>query len=194
LRAWQTQGIAPKLLSVNVSALQLRTSNDLEKNIADSLARHEIAPELLELEITESVLMEVTQQHNDCFERLGRLGVKIAIDDFGTGYSSLHYLTTYRVNRLKIAQQLVSRADSDSRNASVVRAAVRLARDLAIDCIAEGVETEAQAEFLLSAGCQYAQGYHFHRPVDAEHAAEVLRQGRTGLELGSRQALKSTAA
>ncbi len=144
LRAWQAQGIAPEAA---IGQRFRAAASHIErpgKNIADSLARYEIAPQLLELEITESVLMEVTQQHNDCFERLVRLGVKIAIDDFGTGYSSLHYLTTYRVNRLKIAQQLVSRADSDSRNASVVRAAVRLARDLAIDCIAEGVETEAQ--------------------------------------------------
>ena len=194
LKSWQIQGIAPKLISVNVSALQLRTSNDLERDIADSLARHGIAPELLELELTESVLMEVTQQHNDGFERLGRLGVRIAIDDFGTGYSSLHYLTTYQVNRLKIAQQLVAKVDSDSRNATVVRAAVRLARDLDIECIAEGVETEAQAKFLLSAGCKYAQGYYFSRPVEANRAAEVLRQGRTGLGRGPRHIPKTTAA
>jgi diguanylate cyclase (GGDEF)-like protein len=194
LQLWQSQGIAPKLVAVNVSALQLRASNDLEGNIADSLKRHGITAELLELELTESVLMEVTQQHNDCFERLVRLGVRIAIDDFGTGYSSLHYLTAYRVNRLKIAQQLVSKADSDPRNASVVRAAIGLAQDLAIDCIAEGVETQAQAEFLLSAGCRYAQGYHFSMPVDAKRAAEMLRQGRIGPERPPRPVLKSTAA
>jgi diguanylate cyclase len=194
MKAWQTQGIAPKLLSVNVSAVQFRASTDLERNIAESLARHRIAPDLLELELTESVLMEVAQQHSDCFERLRRLGVKIAIDDFGTGYSSLHYLTSYRVNRLKIAQQLVSKVDSDSRNATVVRAAVRLARDLDIECIAEGVETEAQGEFLLSAGCEYAQGYYFSRPVNVQRAAEILREGRTGLGQRPRQILETTAA
>ena len=193
LKAWQAQGIAPKLISVNVSALQLRTSTDLERNIADSLARHGIAPDLLELELTESVLMEVAQQNSDCFEWLRRLGVRIAIDDFGTGYSSLHYLTTYRVNRLKIAQELVSKVDSDSRNATVVRAAIRLARDLDIECIAEGVETEAQAKFLLAAGCEYAQGYYFNRPVDAERAAVILRQGRTGLGRGPLRVPKTTA-
>jgi diguanylate cyclase (GGDEF)-like protein len=178
MKEWIAQGIAPKLIAVNVSALQFRVSSDLERNIADSLAKHGIAPELLEL--TESALMEAAQQHSACFDRLRRLGVRIAIDDFGTGYSSLHYLTTYRVNQVKIAQQLVSRVDSDSRNATVVRAAVRLARDLDIGCIAEGVESEAQAEFLLAAGCDYAQGYYFSRPVNAGRAAEVLRQGGAG--------------
>jgi EAL domain-containing protein (putative c-di-GMP-specific phosphodiesterase class I) len=193
MREWIAQGIAPKLMAVNVSALQFRVSSDLERNIADSLAKYGIAPELLELELTESVLMEAAQQHSDCFDRLRRLGVRIAIDDFGTGYSSLHYLTTYRVNQVKIAQQLVSRVDSDSRNATVVRAAVRLARDLDIGCIAEGVESEAQAEFLLAAGCDYAQGYYFSRPVNAKRAAEVLRQGGAGPARPLR-VVKTTAA
>ena len=140
MKEWAAQDIAPKLMAVNVSGLQFRVSSDLERNIADSLAKYGIAPELLELELTELVLMEAAQQHSDCFDRSRRLGVRIAIDDFGTGYSSLHYLTTYRVNQVKIAQQLVSRVDSDFRNATVVRAAVRLARDLDIGCIAEGVE------------------------------------------------------
>ena len=194
MKEWQAQGLTPKLMSVNVSGLQLRVSSDLERNIADSLARHGIAPSLLELELTESVLMEAVQQHSDCFDRLRRLGVRIAIDDFGTGYSSLHYLTTYRVNQVKIAQQLMSKVDSDSRNATVVRAAVGLAHDLGIGCIAEGVETEAQVKFLLSAGCEYAQGYYFSHPVDAQRAAKMLREGRAGLGRGRLSVLKTSAA
>jgi diguanylate cyclase (GGDEF)-like protein len=194
MKEWQTRGIAPKLISVNVSALQFRVASDLERNIADSLARHGLVPDVLELELTESVLMEAVQQHSDCFDRLRRLGVRIAIDDFGTGYSSLHYLTAYRVNQVKIAQQLVSRVDSDSRNATVVRAAVRLACDLDIGCIAEGVETEAQAKFLLSAGCEYAQGYYFSRPVDAKRAAKLLEQGTAGVGRGPLRVVKTTAA
>jgi EAL domain-containing protein (putative c-di-GMP-specific phosphodiesterase class I) len=194
MKEWQTQDIAPRFVSVNVSALQFRVSSDLERNIADSLAKYGIAPERLELELTESVLMEAAQQHGECFDRLRRLGVRIAIDDFGTGYSSLHYLTTYRVNQVKIAQQLVSKVDSDSRNATVVRAAIRLASDLDIECIAEGVETEAQAEFLLSAGCRYAQGYHFSRPVDVMRAATLLQQGRAGFGRGPLRVVKTTAA
>ncbi|MBX9841432.1 MAG: EAL domain-containing protein [Xanthobacteraceae bacterium] len=193
MREWIGQGIAPKRIAVNVSALQFRILSDLERNIADSLARHGVAPELLELELTESVLMEAVRQHSDCFDRLRQLGVRIAIDDFGTGYSSLHYLTTYRVNQVKIAQQLVSKVDSDSRNGTVVRAAVRLARDLDIGCIAEGVESEAQAKFLLAAGCDYAQGYYFSRPADARRAADLLRKGGVGPARPLR-VVKTTAA
>jgi diguanylate cyclase (GGDEF)-like protein len=175
---WQGQGIAPDVLAVNFSALQFKGSSELDREIAETLAKWGIEPSRMEVELTESVLMEVTQQHNDCLGRLQQLGVRIAIDDFGTGYSSLNYLTTYPVNRLKIAQQLVFRVDSDARNATVVRAAIRLAHDLGIECIAEGVETQAQAKFLMSAGCERGQGYFFSRPVDASRATVLLQQGR----------------
>jgi diguanylate cyclase (GGDEF)-like protein len=178
LALWQGQGIAPDVLAVNFSALQFKGSSDLDREIAETLAKWGIEPSRMEVELTESVLMEVTQQHNDCLGRLQLLGVRIAIDDFGTGYSSLNYLTTYPVNRLKIAQQLVFRVDSDARNATVVRAAIRLAHDLGIECIAEGVETPAQAKFLISAGCERGQGYFFSRPVDASRATLLLQQGR----------------
>ncbi len=125
--------------------------------------------------------MDMTQKHGDVLERLRHLGVRVAIDDFGTGYSSLKYLTMYPVNRLKIAQDLILGVTSDSRNATVVRAAIRLAQELGVEVIAEGVETEAQAKFLLSAGCAYAQGYYFNRPVNAARATELLRQGKLKL-------------
>jgi EAL domain-containing protein (putative c-di-GMP-specific phosphodiesterase class I) len=132
---------------------------------------------MMEMELTESVLMEVTQQHSESLQRFRRLGLQIAIDDFGTGYSSLTYLTNYPVNRLKIAQELVFGVTDDARNATVVRAAIRLAAELGIEVIAEGVETSAQAEFLLSAGCEHAQGYYFSRPLNAPRVTELLRLG-----------------
>jgi diguanylate cyclase (GGDEF)-like protein len=178
LAAWQAQGIAPKLVAVNFSAVQFKSASDLEQEIADILGRHAVDPATVEIELTESVLMEVAQQHSATFERLRRLGVRIAIDDFGTGYSSLNYLTAYPVNRLKIAQELVFKVDRDFRHDTVVRAAVRLAHELGIECIAEGVETEAQARFLVAAGCEHGQGYHFSRPVAAGRATELLRRGR----------------
>jgi diguanylate cyclase (GGDEF)-like protein len=177
-KQWHDQGIAPQVLAVNVSGVQLKRATDLEDDIAASLARWGIKSGDIEVELTETVLMEVTQKHGDALERLRQLGVRIAIDDFGTGYSSLKYLTIYPVNRLKIAQELVFRVTSDARNATVVRAAIRLAQELGIEVIAEGVETEAQANFLISAGCAYAQGYYFSRPVNAERATELLRQGK----------------
>jgi diguanylate cyclase (GGDEF)-like protein len=175
LNSWDAEGIAPDVVAVNISAIQCKRSG-LERDIAESLARWRINPGKMELELTESVLMEVTQQNRDVIERLQKLGLKIAIDDFGTGYSSLNYLTTYPVDRLKVAQELVFRVTTCSRNATVVQTAIRLAQELGIALIAEGVETEAQARFLISAGCGSAQGYYFSPPVSAERATELLRQ------------------
>ena len=121
--------------------------------------------------------MEASEKHAETFDRLRKTGLRIAIDDFGTGYSSLKYLTVFPVNRLKIAQELVFRVTDDLRNATVVKAAIRLAQELDIAVIAEGVETDAQAQFLLAAGCENAQGYHYSRPVSAEAATLLLRQG-----------------
>ena len=177
LRAWQDAGIAPELVGVNFSALHFKGSADLDREVAASLGKWGIAPDMIEIELTESVLMDITQQHNDRFERLRRLGVRIAIDDFGTGYSSLSYLANYPINRVKIAQELMFSVDTDARSATVVRAAVRLAHELGIDIVAEGVETEGQEKFLLSAGCEHGQGYYFSRPVDAARADELLRSG-----------------
>jgi diguanylate cyclase (GGDEF)-like protein len=160
LRSWQDGSLAPQRLGVNVSALQLKGSADLVREVAASLDKWSIAPAMIEIELTESVLMDITQQHNDRLERLRQLGVRIAIDDFGTGYSSLSYLANYPINRVKIAQELVFGVDADSRSATVVRAAIRLAHELGIEIIAEGVETEGQAKFLLSAGCEHGQGYY----------------------------------
>ena len=176
-KAWLEQGIAPRSVAVNISALQFRAAGDLENDIAASLTNWRLPAGMMEIELTELVLMEATQHHTECLKRLRNLGLTIAIDDFGTGYSSLSYLTAYPVDRLKIAQELMFRVDTDSRNATVVRAAIHLARELGFDIVAEGVETEAQAQFLLAAGCVHAQGYYFARPANAERTTQLLRQG-----------------
>jgi diguanylate cyclase (GGDEF)-like protein len=174
-RAWQDQGIAPLTVAVNISAIQCKHP-DLEQEIAGSLRRWGIRPGGMEVELTETVLMEVTQQHCDVIDQLRKLGLKIAIDDFGTGYSSLNYLTNYLVDRMKIAQELIFSVTTNSRHAKVVRAAIGLAHDLGVEVIAEGVESEAQAAFLKSENCQHAQGYLFSRPIPAEAATALLRQ------------------
>jgi diguanylate cyclase (GGDEF)-like protein len=173
---WQKQGIAPQLLGVNFSAVQFKNAAELEREIDKSLRRWSVEPRHIEIELTETMLMHVSEQYGDILERLRRKGLQIALDDFGTGYSSLTYLTAYPVNRLKIAQQLVFGVASDRRNATVVRAAIRLAHELGIDLIAEGIESAEQAKFLLSEGCEVAQGYHFSRPLDAASATELLRK------------------
>jgi diguanylate cyclase (GGDEF)-like protein len=194
LRAWDDAGIAPNLMGVNFSALQLKGSAELDREVSACLGKWRIAPDMIEIELTESVLMEITQQHNDRFERLRQLGVRIAIDDFGTGYSSLSYLANYPINRVKIAQELVFAVDTEPRSAAVVRAAIGLAHELGIDLIAEGVENEGQERFLLSAGCEYGQGYYFSRPVNAKRAAELLRLGSIAPLRKSLRLVENTAA
>jgi diguanylate cyclase (GGDEF)-like protein len=193
-RQWHDQRVAPRLLAVNISAAQFKGPTELDVEVGACLKKWGMAAGDVELELTESVLMEVTQKQSDSFGRLRELGVRIAIDDFGTGYSSLKYLARYPVNRLKVAQELVMRVTTDARNATVVRAAVRLAHELGIEVIAEGVETEAQALFLVSAGCEHAQGYHFSRPVDAECATALLRRGKIDPDARLLRTTKSSAA
>jgi diguanylate cyclase len=178
LREWQDAGIAPELVGVNYSALHFKASADLADEVGGSLDEWGVPAGMIEIELTESVLMEITQQHDARLQRLRQLGVRIALDDFGTGYSSLSYLANYPISRVKIAQELVAGVEADGRSATVVRAAIRLARELGIDIIAEGIETEGQGKFLLSAGCEHGQGFYFSRPVDAGRAAELLRAGQ----------------
>jgi EAL domain-containing protein (putative c-di-GMP-specific phosphodiesterase class I) len=120
-------------------------------------------------------LIESTQHYRDLIARLRALGLRLAIDDFGTGYSSLNYLTNFPVDRIKIAQELIFKCTTEIRCAAVVRAAIHLAEELDTESLAEGVETGEQAAFLSSAGCKFAQGYFFSRPVDAIQATALLR-------------------
>jgi diguanylate cyclase (GGDEF)-like protein len=175
---WRAEGIAPPTLAVNLSAIQCRHAG-LENDFRDVMARHAIPPGCLEVELTESVLMDTAVQQRDVIERLKGIGLKIAIDDFGTGYSSLNYLAEYPVDRLKIAQELVFGVTENLRHELVVKAAIRLAHELGTEVIAEGVETDGQARFLMAAECEYAQGYLFSPPLSANAATELLRRGRT---------------
>jgi EAL domain-containing protein (putative c-di-GMP-specific phosphodiesterase class I) len=193
-KAWQAEGVAPPVLSVNVSGVQFKSAAELEREVEESLTRWDINPGNLELELTESVLMEATQRHSNTLETMRQLGVKVAIDDFGTGYSSLKYLTSYPVNRLKLAPEFVFRVTVDYRNAAVVRAAIRLANELGLEVIAEGVETEAQVRFLMGAGCEQAQGFYFSRPVAVSIATELLRAGRIEPAAGPLRRVASSAA
>ena len=173
-RVWQDEGIDVPPVAVNVSAIQCKRP-ELEQDILASLTRWRIAPGRIELELTESVLMEATQHHRDIIARLRALGLRLAIDDFGTGYSSLNYLTNFPVDRIKIAQELIFKCTTETRYAAVVRAAIHLAEELDTEVLAEGVENAEHAQFLSSAGCKFAQGYFFSRPVNAAQATTLLR-------------------
>ncbi len=175
--AWRTEKITPPVVSLNVSAVQLKTSPDFDSDLMQTLLTWKIEPSAIELELTESVLMATTQQHRNTIDRLNALGVSIAIDDFGTGYSSLGYLRAYRVSRLKIAQEFIRNIEVGSGDVAIVRAAISLARELGIQVIAEGVETEYQLRLLTEAGCRYVQGYYFSPPVPAREMTDMLRRG-----------------
>ena len=176
-REWSEEGIAPPTLAVNLSAIQCRHAG-IESEFRDIMARYAVPPGRLEVELTESVLMDTSVQQHDVIERFKAIGLKIAIDDFGTGYSSLNYLAEYPVDRLKIAQELVFGVTKYLRHELVVKSAIRLAHELGTEVIAEGVETDAQARFLMAAKCEFAQGYLFSPPLDASAAATLLRKER----------------
>lgn len=178
MSAWRAAGIAPPFVAVNVSAAQFKTDHEFDKDFADIVAKHGLSAADVELELTESVLLETTQEHRGIVERLQQTGVKMAIDDFGTGYSSLHYLRSYRFNHLKVAQQFVAGLPANSGDAAITRATLSLAREFGIGVIAEGVETAEQAAYLLSLGCEHAQGFHFAKPLPAGAVTELLRKGR----------------
>jgi diguanylate cyclase (GGDEF)-like protein/PAS domain S-box-containing protein len=177
IKAWRDQGITPPRLAINVSAAELRGHSEFEQFLADCLQRWSIPPGGIELEFTEAVLMETAQTHGDALARLKALGVNIAIDDFGTGWSSLAYLSAHPVDHLKIAQEFVLGIPDNTDDMAITKLTLSLARSLGCSVIAEGVQTKAQLEFLVSAGCTVGQGFYFSRAVQAELASKFLRRG-----------------
>lgn len=161
-------------LSVNLSARQV-AQPDLLDRIQDALAASKLNPHCLKLEITESVVMENAEAAALMFKQLRALGVQLSIDDFGTGYSSLSYLHRFPLNYLKIDRSFVSRLTTDNDNA-IVRTISTLARNLGMEVIAEGIETEEQYQQLKILGCEYGQGFLFSHPVDNQSVRHLLAQ------------------
>jgi diguanylate cyclase (GGDEF)-like protein len=174
--AWRNEGLEPIQMAVNVSVRQLR-EKDLLASIEDALQDSGLEPSALELELTESMMLEGVEAGAALLQHLRALGVRLAIDDFGTGYSSLSYLSSYRVDKLKIDRGFVRRIPGDG--ATIAAAIIAMARSLDLVVIAEGVEQPAQAEFLLRAGCEMGQGYLFGAALPAEQVAALLRAQAT---------------
>jgi diguanylate cyclase (GGDEF)-like protein/PAS domain S-box-containing protein len=178
IRAWCDAGIPEVRVAVNVSACQFRMG-DLEETVARALERHQVPPQQLELELTESMLMEDPEAAARLLDRLKRIGVKLSLDDFGTGYSSFAYLSRFPIDALKIDQSFVRGIVTEPDAASIVSAVIGLARRLRLQVVAEGVESEAQLGYLRKQGCEMMQGYYFSEPVPAEEVADMLRRGKS---------------
>lgn len=175
LRAWQREGLQSVPVAVNLSARQFRR-RDLDALIRAALSASGVPSSLLELEITESCLMDDPEDAVRLLASLRAAGLKISVDDFGTGHSSLSYLTRLPLTALKIDRSFVREAVSSAEAASIVRAVIDMAHDLNFTVIAEGVETQAQMAFLRRHGCDLGQGYLFDPPLAAAQLAERLRR------------------
>lgn len=173
LRQWHDAGHPALTLSVNVATRQLRDEAFVE-TVRQAIQTSGIPPRSLELEITESILLENSEDTLSTLNALKQLGVTLAIDDFGTGYSSLSYLKRFPIDRVKIDRSFVRDLASDSDDLAIVRAIIALAHAMRLSVIAEGVETAAQLALLQSEECHDYQGYFFSRPMDAESVYQKL--------------------
>ncbi|HEX6549510.1 MAG TPA: EAL domain-containing protein [Gammaproteobacteria bacterium] len=183
IKAWQESGLGSIPVAVNLSAVQFHR-RDIDRTISETLEDAGIDPALLELELTESTLMQETREIIELMKRLNDAGVRLAIDDFGTGYSSLSYLKRFRIDRLKIDQSFVRDIITDPDDAAITNAVIRLGHGLKVEVMAEGVETVEQMQFLRERGCDSMQGYYFSKPLPADAVARLFREGRT-LEFGT---------
>jgi EAL domain-containing protein (putative c-di-GMP-specific phosphodiesterase class I) len=173
--AWRLRGhVLP--VSVNVSALQFQQA-DFYDRVALALQTARLPANLLELELTETILVGDVQDMTARLQRLHDLGVRLAIDDFGTGYSSLGYLKRFPIDRLKIDRSFIDKLPDDESDAVITRAVIHLARALNLKVIAEGVETDAQRHFLLEAGCDEFQGWLFSPAVPAGDFEALMAGG-----------------
>ncbi len=177
---WQRQGLAPIRVSVNLSVYQLRQGK-LVSLVRQVLEESGLAPHLLELELTESQLLDSVEHIITTFQQLHELGVKLAIDDFGTGYSSLSYLKRFPVDYVKIDQAFIRGLHEGSEDAAITRAIIAMAKSLDLKVVAEGVETPEQLALLREQGCDEVQGYLISKPVDASAFGALLERSMTRL-------------
>ncbi|WP_323145828.1 putative bifunctional diguanylate cyclase/phosphodiesterase [Pseudomonas marginalis] len=175
-QAWRTMGLAPLRISVNISAIDFR-QREFVDNLAAILKQTGLPPNQLELEITESVLMQNVDETVDILNRIKAMGVRLALDDFGTGYSSLSYLRRFPIDVLKIDQSFVRGLHENSQDAQLISAIIGMGKSLELNIIAEGVETVEQLNFLRAQHCEEGQGFLFSKAVPAKDFAQLLQVG-----------------
>ena len=165
-KIWQDAG-APLVVAVNISASQFKRGNIIEL-VSTALERHQLDPSLLEIELTESILIHDTETIRQVLSQLKQLGIKLSIDDFGTGYSNLSYLRMLHLDKIKIDQSFITHMAINENDKVIVRSTIDLAHNLGLKVIAEGVETAGAVELLEEFGCDQLQGYHFGKPMQPE--------------------------
>ncbi|MBD0335994.1 MAG: EAL domain-containing protein [Cyanobacteria bacterium Co-bin13] len=180
-QAWQRAGLPPIRISVNLSARQFEQSA-LVEIVGQVLAETGLHPDYLELEVTESALMNDMAHSIKTLEQLRMLGIVLALDDFGTGYSSLNYLKQFPVSMLKIDRSFVQDVTSNPDSAAVANAIIALAKSLRLKITAEGIETQEQLDYLKLQGCDEGQGFYFARPTPAAACTELLMQASKQLQ------------
>jgi predicted signal transduction protein with EAL and GGDEF domain len=175
-QAWQDMGLPAVQIAVNVSAVELH-ERDFLKHIGVILAETGLDPHLLELELTETFLMQDSTSTSVALHNIKRLGVNLALDDFGTGYSSLNHLKRFPIDTLKIDRSFVRSITTDTGDASIVDAVISMGKSLHMNVVAEGVETPQQLAFLQDHDCPFGQGYYFSQPLTGWSCSELLVQG-----------------
>lgn len=197
VRRWQPRDRSgpPLTVSVNLSATEI-LQPDLVEAVRGALAESGLPPTALELEITETALLEASEEIRDVLHQLKQVGVALAIDDFGVGYSYLSHLRDFPIDRVKIDRSFIAGLGAPGEDRTIVEAVIRLAHELGLGVVAEGVETEAQAMELSVMGCDVAQGYHYAPPLTARAAtlyrraafpSEIVAAARSATALGQRQ-------
>jgi diguanylate cyclase (GGDEF)-like protein/PAS domain S-box-containing protein len=178
IRAWQVAGLDVPPVAVNLSARQFEQKN-LTSSVRDILQGADIDPDMIQLEMTESLLVSDPEAAARTLQELKKSGVKLSLDDFGTGYSSLGYLKRFPIDTIKIDRSFIRDITTDADDATLTVAIIGLAHNLRLRVVAEGVETEAQLDFLAANGCDEIQGYYFARPAGIEECAQMLRDGKS---------------
>jgi diguanylate cyclase (GGDEF)-like protein len=179
---WRAQGLRVPPVAVNVSGEQFRRGT-LVSTVRSALACSGLDPASLKLEITESVLMRDVEATLRNLTRASDMGVKLSIDDFGTGYSSLAYLKRFPITELKLDRSFVADIAKDSRDLAIATAVIRMALDMSLSVVAEGVESQQQADLLRRLGCPSVQGFHFHKPLESTDVVALLDASSTGRRL-----------
>ncbi len=173
---WQHLGLSEFRVAVNLSPKQFQQP-DLIARVEAMLQATQLQPQTLELEITESTAMQDVERTRSILAALSNLGIAIAIDDFGTGYSSIGYLQRFNFNTLKIDQSFVQEVETNRSAGAIAKAIITLGQGLNLKILAEGVETEGQVRFIQGLGCEYAQGFWYHRPMPAPQFERLVFPG-----------------